>query len=91
MCDGDPIRAWTVDDNGVAEISLEELALHKKEIRDRIYPFILIEFHIHRDRKHVVLGHTEASTAGSGCVYRVHRNGPDAKLIPDESFGMWIS
>ena len=91
MCRGDVLRAWTVDDCGLCEIPLDEHALHLREIKDRIYPFILIQFHIHPNRKNVVLGHSEASTAGFGSVYRVQRCGTNAQLVPNESFGFWRS
>lgn len=91
MCRGDVLRAWTVDDNGLAEIPLDEHVLHIQEIEQRIYPFILMQFHIHPNRKNVVLGHVEASTAGSGCVYRVQGHGSNAQLLSDESFGFWVS
>ena len=91
MCCGDVLRAWTVDDDGVVEISLEEDALHHQEIRGRMFPFVLMQFHIHPNRKHVVLGYLEATTAGWGCVYRVIGRGLDAELAPDDGCGSWIS
>ena len=85
------MRAWFRDNDGLNEISIQKYKQHKKKIRGRIYPFILIRFHISPDRRLVVYGQTEASTAGSGCRFIVDGDGASATLRPDPDGGFWIS
>ncbi|WP_425616230.1 hypothetical protein NA78x_006169 [Anatilimnocola sp. NA78] len=89
--EGDVLRAWTFDDTGLVEISLAEHALHRGEIAGRTFPFVMMMFHIHENRKHIVLGYCEANTSGSGCVYRVESSGEEVSLEHDESLGFWRS
>jgi len=91
MVCGEVLRAWTVDDDGLVEITLAEHTLHIQETKGPFYPFVLKQFHIHSNRKTVVLGQSEGPTCGRGCVYRVSHSGQVAQLVVDESFGFWIS
>jgi len=90
-CRGKVVRAWIRDAEGLRAISLEEYKQHKRTIRGRIYPFVIMEFHIQPDRKRVVLGDRQASTAGRGCRYLVAGEGDQAKLISDPTGGFWVS
>jgi hypothetical protein len=91
MCRGKVVRSWIRDAEGLREISLEEYKQHKRKIHRRIYPFIIMEFHIQPNRKHVVLGNRQASTAGRGSRYLVEGEGDQAELIPDPTGSSWVS
>ena len=91
MCRGKVERAWVRDAKGLREIGLGEYRKHKRRIRGRIYPFVLMSFHILPDRQRVVLGHRQASTAGRGTRYLVIGEGDKARLEPDPSSGFWVS
>jgi hypothetical protein len=88
---GDPVRSWIRDKNGLREIPLNEHKNLVKKIQERIFPFILMSFYIFPDRQHVIVGHQEANTSGSGSQYAVQGSGRDAKLIPDEHGSAWVS
>jgi hypothetical protein len=91
MCSGRLVRAWVRDSDGLREISLEEHKQHKRKIHSRIYPFVIVSFHIRPDRRKVVLGRREANTAGRGCGYLVEGEGETARLVRDPAAGFWIS
>jgi hypothetical protein len=91
MCCGKVVRAWIRDVEGLREIGLQEYKQQKRTIHSRIYPFVLMAFHIHPDRQRVVLGHRQASTAGRGCRYLVEGQGDGATLAPDATGGFWVS
>jgi hypothetical protein len=91
MCEGKLVRAWVRDSDGLRQISLNEHKRHKRRIRGRIFPFVMMMFHIQPDRTRVVLGHRQANTAGTGCRYLVQGEGVEAKLEFDPSGGGWIS
>src|SRR5262245_20679107 len=91
MCCGKVVRAWVRDADGLREITIDEYKQHKRKIRGRIYPFVIMAFHISADRQRVVLGHRQASTAGTGCRYIVQGQGEGAKLETDPTSGSWIS
>src|SRR5262249_41675065 len=51
MCQGDVVRAWVRDEDGLRQISLEEHAEHQGKLDGKdIYPFVLVHFHVHPDR-----------------------------------------
>jgi hypothetical protein len=91
FCAGSVLRAWTLDPDGLNAIPLDEHALYLKEVGRGIYPFELIQFHIHRNRQHVVLGSIQGSRSGTGSVYRVEGAPPDANLVMSSDFGAWRS
>lgn len=91
FCAGSVLRAWTLDANGLNEIPLDEHAVYLKEARREIYPFELIQFHIHRNRQRVVLGSIQGSRSGTGSVYKVEGEPSDARLVPDDEYGAWRS
>lgn len=90
-CRGEIVRAWVRNDDGLKEISLDQYEQHSKRISGPLFPFIFIRFHISSNRKHVVYNENEASRSGSGCRYIVDGEGASAKLLVDETAGMWIS
>ena len=90
-CRGKVVRDWVRDGDGRREIGLDEYKQHKRRIRGRIYPFVIMEFHIQPNRERVVLGHRQASTAGTGCRYLVEGQRDEAKLERDPTGGAWIS
>ena len=92
MCRGAVVRAWVRDARGLREITPAEYARHNRRIRgDKIYPFVLVSFHIHPDRQRVVLGERRASRGGWGCRGMVRGEGAGAVLEPDPSGGSWVS
>lgn len=91
MCGGELVRAWVRDLHGLAEISLQEHMKHKSKIKERLFPFVIVFFHVYPDRTHVVLCHQGADTAGGGERYIVTGDGTNIKLEPDPSGGFWIS
>jgi hypothetical protein len=91
MCSGKVVRAWIRDAEGLREISLQEYKQRKRTIHGRIYPFVLMAFHIQADRQRVVLGSRQASTAGRGSRYLVEGEGEGANLTPDPTGGFWVS
>lgn len=90
-CCGKPLRAWRRDADGLTDISIVEYERLVRTIQNRLYPFILVDFHISNDRKQVVLSHQEANTAGGGNRYVVQGKGEHAKLVEDPAAGFWIS
>jgi hypothetical protein len=92
MCQGDVIRAWVRDEVGLRQISLAEHAEHQGKLKGKdIYPFVVFHFQVHPDRRHVIIGQTQAMLAGSGTGYFVEGSGPGARLVPDPEAGFWVS
>jgi len=90
-CDGRVVRAWVRDVEGLREIGLDDHKRHRRRIRGRIYPFVIMEFHIYPDRARVALGHRQANTAGAGCRFLVQGEGTEAELEYDPAGGGWRS
>jgi hypothetical protein len=90
-CGGKIIRAWVRDAKGLQEISLQEYNQQKRKINSPIYPFIIVQFHLPANRKHVVFGTRYASLAGQGTRYVIEGEGDTAKLVPDPTAGFWES
>ena len=83
-CRGDVIRAWVRDEGGLRQISLAEHGEHQRKLEGKdIYPFIMVQFHVHPDRKHVVIGQSQAMLAGSGTGYLIEGSGREARLCPE--------
>lgn len=91
QCGNDVVRAWIRDVAGLREITVKEFRKHKSRIRGRIYPFVLMDFHIEPNRVRVVLGVRMASTAGFGGRFLVQGNGDRAELVDDPMGGPWVS
>jgi len=91
MCRGEVVRAWVRDEDGLREVTPDEYGRHKRRIRGRIYPFVLVSFHIHPDRQRVVFGVRQASTAGIGGQYLVRGEGETGELEADPEGGFWRS
>ena len=90
-CGGEVVRAWIRDGEGLREITMAEYEQQKRRIRGRMYPFILVQFHIEPERTRVILGRREASTAGTGHRYLVRGEGDKASLEGDPTGGAWTS
>src|SRR5262249_45271363 len=92
MCQGDVIRAWVRDESGLRQISLAEHAEHQRKLEGKdIYPFVMLHFHVPVDRRHVIIGQSQAALVGSGTGYLVEGTGRDAMLVPDPEAGFWVS
>lgn len=90
-CRGETVRTWIRDDDGLNEISLNQYEQCTKRNNAIVFRFILTRFHISSNRKHVVYNQNETPRSGSGCRFIVEGKGSSAKLITDETAGMWIS
>lgn len=88
---GNMVRGWVRDENGLREISLEEYKQHRRKIHGRIFPFVLVSFHIHANRQRITIKTLQASTADTGGEYLIEGEGDAAKLVFDPEGGFWIS
>jgi hypothetical protein len=91
VCKGTVLRLWVRDAKGLREVPVQSHAKHLSKIKARIFPFIIVEFHIYPDKSGVVVGQQEANTAGHGGSYLIHGGPEKAELVPDPSGGFWIS
>ena len=90
-CRGELLQLWLRDAQGLRQIPLESRKEHQRKIKSRIFPFILISFHIHPDRTRVVFCHREANTSGMGRRYMVIGDHDNATLEVVPSGGFWRS
>jgi hypothetical protein len=91
QCAGRLLTAWVRDESGLNQINLLQYLRHRSKIRGRIYPFVVVSFHILPHLQRVVLGHREADTAGAGCRYTIEGTGNQAMLKYDPTGGGWRS
>ncbi len=91
FCGGTLLRLWLHDAQGLRQIPLRSRAEHQRKIHDRIFPFVIISFHIYPDKTRVVYCHREANTAGRGKCYKVVGDDDNAVLVADPLGGFWVS
>lgn len=92
MCHGPVLRAWRRDTEGLHEICEPERQNHLRRLAGlRIYPFVLLTFHIQANGDRVIIGLHHATTAGVGGGYIVERRGDRIELLPDPTGGYWQS